>query len=643
MLRRVLKKVSSVIAALFLMVVAFVTSVPMSELAHAAVVGNDLDSTSVESDLGEDFNWLLFPENNLGKIDVLQFVEYCYTDDVSEKGNYGLYLYVYNPALLRFSANNNVVNMAIAYDENGNPSEYSNVPLLLCGYSHGDYAFRVYKFRISLPSSVYVSARSCNQKNGYRQYDIASIQLRVVGETLSRDNTVARAYRCSGYAKGYDETSMQESTYVCTWEDLETVELDVRHTYYRPSGSNGINSFTQDTLHSVYFAVPNSIVEKYDRLWRINGSYVKAMTDLMYLTGRKDIYDAMLEYIGVSGFSFGNNSSIYNDGLAYGFAGRDSSNRWIYSYNAASDEGDKLDRLDYIFYSGSTTDSADDYVLTGEEMLDWIESYSALYSKENDELFFVDGQPYRNYSRELFVQSHVNTTRFDITAEDTYSLLDEKVDSSLWDKLWHTGDYSIVSSVPFEGIEAIRKVSSEDISLNPALMCDELYIAQADYADFVAFYEAETLLDKTVYLFRYDVSPYVAMETVQGERDTGSAFVSGFGDADTNGRLSQQYMYFDFDIIFLEYEKDGEYTIIPVSADPIDIVADGTGAIHTNSDYPDWWKIILGALLLVVIVFAIISWGPPLLMSLFKGIGKGLSAVYKGIRRFFKRLFGRRR
>lgn len=638
MLKKLLKRFCAALTMFLLVIVAFVSSsIPTSELAQAATVENSLDNTSVESDLGEDFNWMLYPENKLRKFELLQFVEYCYTDDVSEKGNYGLYLYIYNPALLRFSASNNVVNMAVAYDENGTPIEYSNVPLRLCGYSHGDYAFRVYKFRISLPASVYVNAKTSNEKNGYRQYDISSIQLRVVGETISHDNTVARSFQCSGYAKGYDETSLRESTYACAWDDLETVELDVRSTYYRPAGSNGVNSFTQDTLHSVYFAVPNSIVEKYDRLWRVNGSYVKTMTDLMYLTGRKDIYDAMLEYIGVSGFQFGNN------GLLYGFAGRDSSNQWIYTYNAASSEGSKIDQLDYIFYSGSSSDSADDYVLTDEEMLHWMASYSDLYAEDDDELFLVDGQPFRNYSRELFVQSSATTTKFDIVAEDTYSLLDEKVESNFWDKLWHTGDYSIVSSVPFKGIEAIRRVTSDDISLDRALMCDELYISQSDYTEFIEFYTEQTLLDKTVYLFRYDVSPYIAMETVQGKRDTGSPLVSGFGDSDTNGRLFQQYMYFDFDIIFLEYEKDGKYTVIPVSSDPIDVIADATGAIHTESDAPDWWKILLGLLVLVVIVFAVITWGPRLLISFFKMIGKGISTFFRKIGQALKRLFRRRR
>ena len=294
MLKKLLKRFCAALTIFLLVIVAFVSSsIPTSELAQAATAENSLDNTSVESDLGEDFNWLLYPENKLGKFELLQFVEYCYTDDVSEKGNYGLYLYIYNPALLRFSANNNVVNMAVAYDEDGAPSEYSNVPLMLCGYSHGDYAFRVYKFRISIPAAVYVNAKRFNEKTGHRQYDIASIQLRVVGETLSDDNMVARSFRCSGYAKGYDETSMEKSTYACTWENAETLSLDVKSTFYKPAGTNGENDYTQDCLHSVYFAVPNKMIAEYGSMSAIHATWLNAVLKPGLVTGNQEAFTAI--------------------------------------------------------------------------------------------------------------------------------------------------------------------------------------------------------------------------------------------------------------------------------------------------------------------------------------------------------------
>ena len=642
MVNKALKKILCVLSALFLMVVAFVTSVPTSELAYAAVVGNDLDSTSVESDLGEDFNWLLYPENKLGKIDVLQFVEYCYTDDVSEKGNYGLYLYVYNPALLRFSANNNVVNMAVAYDEDGEPSEYSNVPLMLCGYSHGEYAFRVYKFRISLPSSVYVNARSCNQKNGYRQYDIASIQLRAVGETLSQDNAIARAYRCSGYAKGYDETSMQKSTYACTWENFETLTLDVKSTFYRPEGTNGKSDYTQDSLHSVYFAVPNDTLDEYGRLSVIHATWLNAVLNPGLVTGNLTAYNEINKFLGVK-LDDGDEDDLdfiyigacepvliyqsgvysYNHGFVYNWT-HDSSNLLVNKYL-----GEKIDTLYLNFYAGSDIDSADNYTLSSDDILAEMKNSLSRYGGDA-----VNGK----YSRNIFESVDSEFTDITIKADENFSLTSQVISNNFWEKL-----FGVYQTTVFDGIEAIHAVTESDVKGSVEDVSNRLYISQSDYADFMAFYAAQTLLNKTVFLFRYQVSDYVSQEATLMNVKPDS--ISNFWDKiDTNAYFFQETVNLDFDIIDLTFSKEDDYKVIPVVSDPIDIVHDATPPTHTTSDEDsDWWKIILGALLLVVIVFAIISWGPPLLKSLFKGIGKGLSAVNKGIRRFFKRLFGRRR
>ncbi len=635
------KRILSLCAALIVAIGLFFSPVrSTTTTVHASSVENNMDTTSVEDDLGEDFNWLLYPKNPLGDFQLLQFVEYCYTDNVAQKGNYALYLYVYNPAELRFSMNNNVVNMAVAYKD-GAPSSYENVPLVLCGYTHGDYAFRVYKFRVDAPASVYVNARTSNLANGYRQYDIAGIQLRPMGELLSKDNEVARTFKCSGYVKGYDETSETESTYACVASGLDVLALECHSTFYRPGGSNGKNSYTQDTLHSVYFSVPNEVVNEYDRLYRIRCSYIKALTDWMYLTGRKDIYDAIYEYIGENNLGW---DVLVGNYLKYGFAAHDSSNRWIYGYNTrqSGDADYVISQLDYIFYAGSGVDSADEYIVDGDEILAWMQAYSEEFS--DDDYITVDGTSYAPYSKELFLDSKLFTTEIDVRADEMKSLTSETIKSSWWDKLWGTGGSDLVTSQVFNGIESIHKVTADEMSLEKALLCDTLYISTSDYNEFVNFYNAASQKEETVYLFRFDISDYAALETVQGETKTTQELVSGFDNSDTNGRLFQQYVYLNFDIIFLEYEKNNTYTIFPVVSDPIDIVADGTPALHTNSDKDfDWWKILLGLLVIVGIIILIVSFGPALLKTILAWIWKIVSWPFKKLGQALKRLFSRRR
>lgn len=625
-----LKKILSFVSSIFVAAGVFfgVYRAPVQP-AFAAGTENAMDISSVEEDLGENFDWSLYPQNKKGDFELLQFVEYCYTDDLAKKSNFALYLYVYNPAEIIFSPNNNVVNMAVSYSEDGSPDSYEDVPLRFCDYSNGDYAFRIYKYRIDIPASVYTNAWNCSQKNGYRQYDIAGMQLRPMGDLLSKDNTVARTFKCTGYVKGYDESSKNESTYSCSASELDVLELECHSTFYRPGGSNGKNSYTQDTLHSVYFSVPNEIVNEYDRLYRIRCSYIKALTDWMYLTGRKDIYDAIYEYIGESDLGW---DVLLGNYLKYGFAARDSSWRWIYGYNTrqSGDADYIIKQLDYIFYAGSEVDSADNYILDGDEILSWMQSYSAKFSDEN--YITVDGEYYAPYAKELFLDSKLFTTKIDVYADEMKSLTSEKIESSWWDKLWGKGGSSVVTSQVFDGIESIHKVTPDEMSLEKALLCSTLYISASDYDEFVTFYNKASKNEETVYLFRFDISDYSALETVQGEVKTTQELISGFDNSDTNGRLMREYVYLNFDIIFLEYEKNNTYTIFPVVSSPIDIVADGTPSLHNNSDKkPNWMMVLIGLIILIIIVIVILAWGPAVITSALKGLWSIISWPFKKI------------
>lgn len=632
-----LKRILSMFAAFVLLLGCFFfNGLKTAPTVSYAATKNGLDVSSVESDLGEDFNWLQYPWNPLGKADVAQFVEYCYTDDLSRNGNYSLYLYVYNPTAVAYAPTGNVVNMAVTYDEQGEPTSYSNLGLSLCGYSTGIYNRLIYKFRINVSSKIYTNARNSQQDHGFRRYDIAGVQLRAVGETLAEDNKVARSYRCTGFAKGYDETSQESSTYSCKWGDSLALELDLHSTFFRPEGTNGTNSFTQDTLHTVYFSVPNSVVEKFDELHRVRFSYVKALTDLMFITGDYNVYSNILKYIGVSGFRFQNN----NLGLEYGFAGRElPSYEWVYRYNAKDEDGTAIDRLDYIFWAGEGTDSADQYVLKPEDILSWMSSYSDTYGA-GEKAFLVDGVPYRNYSSELFSYGSTKTREVDIYSTDEFPLLSDKIELTWWDRLWldkkEQNQYDSISDKPFYGIEGIKRVTDDDISLSVQEVCQRLYIDSSDYAEFIAFYVAESLKGNTVYLLRFDVSPYVCMEAVQGKRDSGSPFISGFGDANSNARLSQQFVYFDCDVIFLEYEKDGEYTVIPVVASPIDVIADATPPVYTTSD--DGCDGPISALLmLALLVLLVVVFGPTLLKKILKGLWKIICWPFKKVGQALRR------
>ena len=79
--------------------------------------------------------------------------------------------------------------------------------------------------------------------------------------------------------------------------------------------------------------------------------------------------------------------------------------------------------------------------------------------------------------------------------------------------------------------------------------------------------------------------------------------------------LVQVVVSLDFDIIQLTFNKDGDYTVIPVVSSPIDIVNDVTPPTNI-SDGLEWWQVIL-AIVLVVLLLVLCY---PILPYIIQGI-----------------------
>ena len=179
--------------ALFVLMTAavFAGFTPVNTVLAAENTENNFDDTAVTDDLSEyDLSQFVYDKN--GSIQFVTLAEYCFSASALNMENYALYVYIYNPARLAISERQgaNTVNMAIAYDEDGNPCDYANVPLKLCGIATGDYSKLLYKFRIiDEGGAILRNARTHESDNGYRRYDIAGIQLWETGA----DNAPQRA------------------------------------------------------------------------------------------------------------------------------------------------------------------------------------------------------------------------------------------------------------------------------------------------------------------------------------------------------------------------------------------------------------------------------------------------------------------
>ena len=220
------------------------------------------------------------------------------------------------------------------------------------------------------------------------------------------------------------------------------------------------------------------------------------------------------------------------------------------------------------------------------------------------------------YSRVLFDSVSNDFTDVEISADFEFDLRSEVLGSSWWDKLW---DITYDHSEAFDGIKAIEAVSEDDFvyagdEVDVSATCDELYIAEADFLEFERFYNANKD-DNVIYLFRYQVSDYIASEATLFEPED-FIVTSWNKTGDSNAYFMQQTVNLDFDVIDVTFTKGNVSTVIPVVAAPVDNIPDGTPPVYTEDDKPDmdWLKWLFAALALIIVLIIL----APLLPYVFK-------------------------
>jgi hypothetical protein len=373
------------------------------------------------------------------------------------------------------------------------------------------------------------------------------------------------------------------STLTVNKKKLETLPLTVYQTFYRPDGDNG-KDYTQDTLYSVFFSVPNEYIEKYGEMTAVHAEWLEAVTKYMYLTGNKDVYNAFSEYIGIP----------ITDDCEYGFLGgtkvNDVTNEWNtihqytgnigYNFSYSADfhwdydeyalNGVSIDTLYWLFATPDfSANSADGYILPAEDMLE----YARNYSKGKDNL--IDGTV---YSKDLFESWNDSKTEVRYTKDQTFTLNSYSYSGTFLSILMNSHAYanSTNDSITVNRIQKVDKCeSAEQVE-------QDYCIDQSDYGQLVGLMSD----DSTVYVFHFAVSDYYATECFEFD-NTGALH----GDKlDSNARLFQETAYLGFDIIDVTFTNEtGKQKVVGVVANPIDVMGDSTPALNTTADsLPDW-------------------------------------------------------
>lgn len=605
----------------------------MDDLEGSTINGRLFDINDYPRDLSEDLK-------------VLSFVEFGYSYYTSTQSDFALYVYIYNPRHIPFDYDSSL--NEITFRVGGLTSaDYNSYPLTFLNMSESsDIRGRFLKYKIELSDSEKQSILNALDHSS-RVYEVTEVELAPdSGSAIAYD--VSSKYTYTGYAAGYGINVDDEATLSCVVSgDVLSFSPEVHHTFFRAEGNNGTNSYTQDTLYSVYFSVPNNLLDTYGEIVEIRASWLKAMTQWAFVTGNQVFYDLIEQYMGYD-MSNGENTMLplespnFSDISDYRIYAQDYDKNVVFDYGQVGDIDSVVQGYtEYdgwfsgLFYAGSDTDSADSYVISSEILLSSMIGYhdeydikedlvldqtpanpqpgwyygSYVFSTPYDGAYLeVDGKEY-SYSKALFESWDSEETVADIAADDELpSLHSVTLGKTFWEKLF--GGYHEVSSTTYDNINAIEKISEDSFLSTVSATCSNLYIDESDYEDFRLFYEEATAKDETVYLFRFDVGEYSALETVLGTTNDSGLVTPDIDVISTNGRIFKQNVYLDFDLIHLKLLSGDTVTTIGVVMSPIDIIADSTPALDVNSDRSVLKSLllILGLILLLVILMPVLPY-----------------------------------
>lgn len=534
-------------------------SYPYDETA----IGDDLDALGTEipavSVAGED-------------VQVIALAEFAFAEDPADCENYALYVYVYDPAGHAYStlAGENVVNMAVSYDADGEPDGYANLDLVYCSRTDDK---TVWKYRIAdEDGQVLANAQAQDAENGKRRYDVAGVQLREVGAAMAQDHKVANTFYYEGYAEGMSGESALAST--LTVNNEKTVELEVHQTFFRPDGINKDNKNRQDVLASVFFSIPDKYIEEYGELYAVHAEYLKALLSPVIVTNNQSFIETMksLQFQDQSGMEYaciGNGQGYYSvEGF---FGGVEFYSDVIFdpggNVDATLNDNDGLGRIDQInmvFDSGSTAPY--DYTVTSEELQKYLEENA----KNKDILGRYDSRYF----------SSVDKEKTDVRLTADY---DFKLTSITFNKFW-LFVWGTETEYTMPAIQRVEKAES------PEQVERDYYIDQGDYEELKAVYDEP---ESTTYVFHFAQSSDFVETGMLLRR--GVQYPANLGDI----YFAQQSMYLDFDIIDITMNTGEKKTVLGVVADPIDVIPD----LPTPPEgIPDW-------LVIAIIITAVLGVG----------------------------------
>ncbi len=645
---------------IFILVLAIIAVLPTSSTAVAdALIGESttvsLRDTNVLDDLmsstdidGNRFDVNDYPDDEFGTLELITFVEYCYSADVQNNDQYGLYLYIYNPQArkINYNSKQNKITMAVDFDDKGNAIAFEKFNLQFVNASPEPYVNRFLKYQII----DHVSELDCKTieervSSSKRKYIASEMEIAFVGEPNATAYGLGFKYEFTGFSKGFGANG--ESTLnATTSNNEELVKLDVHPTSYIFDGVSSLGKYHQDTINSVYFAVDNVLFEKYDTLQQIKAEWYEYKTSPIYVANssfwynqfidHKDIYvgltntrvdDCLITYDGFD-WQVGLPDTKIVEGLKYN----------IY-YETAYDNTN-IPCLPWVFYSA-------DGKVSAREIIDYLyENRNIDLTKFEEEYYWKQQReqyPNGNYDNYIYDDTYININGVDYNSvffaddvdagrtqgynvktidadKDTWTSVSYGESHDFWDTWWDYGFWTALlgsNQLEYDNgtVKPIENFEIADLALTAEEISHKYYVNEDDVEDLKSFVIDSNAKSKTVMMFRFAKTDYYT-ETVAG--DSSNDDTSLMQDA---GYIAQQTLFMDFDILQLNFKKGNAYHTIPIVSSPQNITSSTEPPLVVVSKgmdfFDDFWATLLAWFKENYMIFAYIAIGIAVALVLF--------------------------
>ena len=505
-----------------------------------------------------------------------------------------------------------------------------------------------YKFRVVDHESADGKFMRDRVNSNGRRYDISGIELQTTDGAVN-DYGVGGSYIFSGYAKGYGIDENAESDLTSKVNNLETIEVKTKSTFYR-TGEYKKNY--QHDLTSVYFAVPNKFFDDYGSLQKIKADWHEYVTTPIAITSKIEVYDNLLPWIGknIGKVSFEEPISLYTGYQKLsGSGGHFVKYDWVYNAHPGDTshaEANKYcERLNWLFSTNGVP--INEYVLSSARLQEYVSTYDKSHDKGNlpIEGKQINGDLFEDTlsaGRENipYIGGDIHHKQVNFDANEEFDMLNYEESNSGWQKFFNAIFGFAPSDIDdsYTGISPIRIVTDDDMAqpdIAKRLLIDGRDEPLNQFCDFynesVKDNDKDGKPDNKVVLLRFAQTDFMRLPVMAYNNLTGTNYDKEYGKSTY---VVQESVFYNFDILELTFNEKGVYTVIPVVNDPIDIFND----IQLPSKESDILKYVfmaLGLLILLVILMPILPYIVKFVVWLILLPFKLIGAIFKGIGKLF--------